>query len=100
VVLGRLVVSTCFQIEPDLFDLISVMQSEVQGIEVGMQLVRSKTSELKASGQSSMGSLRMIVVDSITNLFKDTLMSTTSQGESAVQFRVLCKLTPTQATLR
>lgn len=99
-VLGRLVVSTCFQIEPDLFDLISVMQSEVQGIEVGIQLIRSKTSELKASDQSPMGSLRMIVVDSITNLFKDTLMSTTSQGESACNNMMIVKLTPTQAMLQ
>lgn len=69
--LDRLIVSPCFRLEPDLYDALASIQRELEEHEeAGASTVKPRT--------------RVVVIDPINNLFKDTLMNTSAQGHAAM----------------
>ncbi|CAD6586258.1 MAG: hypothetical protein TREMPRED_004378, partial [Tremellales sp. Tagirdzhanova-0007] len=65
-VLDRLVVSHSFRLDPDVHDALAILQNEMEGLEADRQSQSTKRT-------------RILVIDPITNLFKDTLMNTSAQ---------------------
>ncbi|KAK1927712.1 hypothetical protein DB88DRAFT_479000 [Papiliotrema laurentii] len=68
-VLCRLVIIPCFQVEPDLFDIVGTIKAGLEGAEP------ADGSGLRTA---------VLVIDPIVNLFRDTLTSTTAQGHAAM----------------
>ena len=83
-VLDRLVVSHSFRLDPDVHDALAILQNEMEGVSLPKtkQASTDVPCELEADRQSqSTKRTRILVIDPITNLFKDTLMNTSAQGE-------------------
>lgn len=65
--LDRLVVSPCFRVEPDLYNVLADIQAE------------------SSSSNEQQVKTRILVIDPISNLFKNMLLSTSSaQGYAAM----------------
>ncbi|ORX34218.1 hypothetical protein BD324DRAFT_637144 [Kockovaella imperatae] len=67
-VLNRLVVMRCFSVEPDMHEAFGKIEASLED----------------SSENTDQPRVKVIVIDSITNLFKDALMPTTSQGHAAM----------------
>ncbi|ORY20950.1 hypothetical protein BCR39DRAFT_554407 [Naematelia encephala] len=65
-VLERLVVVPCFRIEPDLYDVLGQVRNELEQIQEGVARTR------------------LLVVDPVTNLFKDLMTNTSAQGHAII----------------
>jgi len=65
-VLSRLIVTPCFRLDPDLYQVLDTVRTSLEG----------------QSG--STGGISVIVLDQVTALFKDQLVNTNSAGSSSL----------------